>query len=421
MAGNKRLLDAASDTTGVSLPAPRVLVVDDVEANLIAVEALLLEMDCTVVRAHSGNEALRQLLKLEFAVMLLDVQMPGMDGYEVAAHVRGNPATSDVPIIFLTAARGDEVTALRAYGTGAVDFLLKPINATVLRSKVRVFLELRREREQLAAAKTRLELANAELEEAYRELQATQSQLIQSAKMASLGQLVAGVAHEINNPLAFCVSHVTTAIRSLAEVEQEHGSLFSGDALKHWERAQSRLSEMSLGLDRIADLVIKLRTFSRLDEGEFKQVSVSESINSLLTIVGHRMNGIQVQTSFGRPDLIACFPGLVNQAVMNLVVNAIDAMQGGGTLSIRAGASGDDYEIVVSDTGDGIPEELRERVFEPFFTTKAVGEGTGLGLSLAYSIIKKHGGSLALENQEPGTKATITLPLTYCAPAHSRG
>ncbi len=397
-------------------PQPCVLVVDDVKANLIAMQALLEGLECEVVLAESGEDALRRLLKQDFAVVLLDVQMPGMDGYEVAEHVRSNPKTNDVPIIFLTAAREGEDTKLKAYGTGAVDFLLKPINPTVLRSKVRVFLELQRKREQVASAKARLELVNSDLERAYNELRATQSQLVQSAKMASLGQLVAGVAHEINNPLAFCTSHLKTARTSLEQVGAECRNNLSPGAAKHWERASNRLEEMSLGLDRIADLVVKLRTFSRLDEGEFKQVSVSESIGALLTILSHRLGDrVTVHTSFGEPDVIDCFPSLMNQAVMNLVVNALDAIEGTGEVRITTGAEGGEngeYVIVVDDTGGGIPDAVKERIFEPFFTTKPVGQGTGLGLSLAYSIVQEHGGTLTLDNTGRGTRACIRIPLT---------
>jgi two-component system, NtrC family, sensor kinase len=385
---------------------PAVLAVDDVEANLVALEALLEDSGCEVCLARSGNEALRQLLKREFAMILLDVQMPEMDGYEVALHARGNPSTRDIPIVFLTAAHDSEASVLRGYGSGAVDYLFKPLNPAILRSKVRVFLDLyeaRRERERRAA----------ELERAYRDLQETQSQLVQSAKMASLGVLVAGVAHEINNPLAFATSHLQTARRSLAEVSNEVAERLSPAARAHWDRAEDRLREMGLGLERIADLVVKLRLFSRKDESELKRVSVQESIEAVLTILAHRAkNRIRIATEFGAPDVIECLPSLLNQAVMNLVSNAIDAIPGEGTITIRTGGHGDDYRIEVSDTGLGIPPALRERVLEPFFTTKPVGEGTGLGLSITYSSVRRHGGTLELcDAPGGGTTAIITIPI----------
>jgi two-component system NtrC family sensor kinase len=169
---------------------------------------------------------------------------------------------------------------------------------------------------------------------------------------------------------------------------------------------------MKLGLERIGDLVVKLRTFSRLDEGALKHVSVRESVDALLTILRHRFEDrIEVRTVFGEPDIVECYPSLLNQAVMNLVTNSIDAIEGTGTIEITTGGVGDEYVITVSDTGVGIPAQVRERVFEPFFTTKAVGDGTGLGLSLAYSIVEKHGGSLCLDSLEQGTRGTIRIPM----------
>ncbi len=385
-----------------------VLAVDDVEANLIALRALLEDMDCDVVFAKSGNDALRHLLRRDFAVVLLDVQMPEMDGYEVAHHARRNPSTRDVPIIFLTAANNSEGMVLRGYGSGAVDFLFKPLNPSILRSKVRVFLELH-------AARQELQLANGELKTAYSELQSTQAQLIQAAKMASLGELVAGVAHEINNPLAFVLSHLDTVRRSLAQLEEHASSSLSELARQNLQRANDRSREMMLGLGRIRELVVKLRTFSRLDEGERKRVSVRECVEAVLTILGHRLKGrVDVQTSFGAPDEVDCYASLLNQAIMNLVSNSIDAMAGAGTIRISTGAQGDGYAISVADTGPGIPKELKERVLEPFFTTKGVGEGNGqLGLSITYSIVHKHGGTLELSDAEGGgTLAKIVIPLS---------
>ncbi len=420
---------------------PPVLVVDDVEANLVAFRAVLDGLGCDVVVVKSGNDALRQLLKREFAVILLDVQMPEMDGYEVAHHARDNPATREVPIIFLTADHHSEDKVLRGYGSGAVDFLFKPINPAILRSKVRVFLELYTQRRVIARAKVALERSNVELrqladsnaalaekfrtanedlEKAYRELQQTQAQLVQSAKMASLGELVAGVAHEINNPLSFAVSHLDTARRLLGQLEGECAPVFTEASAASWKKAESRLSEMSKGLERIAELVVKLRTFSRLDEGEQKTVSIKECVDSVLMILAHRMGDrIQVETDLREPDRIDCYPGLLNQALLNLVANSIDAIDGTGRLTVSAGAEGDVFAIKVIDTGPGIPDSLRERVLEPFFTTKPVGQGTGLGLSITYSIVRKHGGTLELSQREGGgTVAAIRLPLDTVGRQH---
>jgi two-component system NtrC family sensor kinase len=395
----------------LSIPQrPNVLVTDDVEANLKSFDALLGDLDCTVVLARSGNDALRQLLKREFAVILLDVQMPEMDGYEVARHARMHPATRDVPIIFATATHAGNEGILKGYDSGAVDFLLKPIEPAVLRSKVKVFLELYRNRQAIAEAKRELEQRNGDLAMAYKELQDTQAQLIQSAKMASLGQLVAGVAHEINNPLAFVVSHLGTALKGLDGVDQ----LIPADstALEGLQKAQSRLQEMELGLQRIRDLVLKLKTFSRLDEGELKVVSVRESIEAVLTILAHQLKGIEVITNFSDQDLLSCYASALNQAVMNLVSNAIDANRGTGKIWITTAQDDRQYRIVVADTGVGIAEGIRERIFDPFFTTKPIGEGTGLGLSITYSIVKRHGGTLQLcERPGGGTQAVVMLPL----------
>jgi two-component system NtrC family sensor kinase len=413
---------------------PSVLIVDDLRANLLALEAVLEGLDCRVVSAVSGDQALLCVLRQDFAVILLDVHMPTMDGYEVAAHLRSRAASRETPIIFLTAQdREDHV--LRAYGSGAVDFLSKPIKHEVLRGKVRVFLDLYRGRRALGVANRLLESknaelqalaeaeasvsqslrqANSELKEAYRDLQSVQAQLVQSAKMASLGSLVAGVAHEINSPLAFVQSHIGTAQRCLDEFRNGLREAVPDAVDEPWRKARNRLSETAVGLGRIGDLVLKLRSFSRLDEGERKAIPFKECLDSVLTILGHRLHGqVEVETRLSPPEVVECFPALLNQVLLNLVGNAVDAMGGTGTISITAGGEGTDYVISVHDSGPGIPLELRERVLEPFFTTKPVGEGTGLGLSIAYSIIQKHGGSLTLDNAPAGgAVATIRFPLS---------
>jgi two-component system NtrC family sensor kinase len=225
------------------------------------------------------------------------------------------------------------------------------------------------------------------------------------------------VAHEINNPLSFVASHLDTVRANLDKLFAPSGAPEAPNAEERRARVRTRLTDMKLGLERIRDLVLKLRTFSRLDEGHRQHASVSECIDSVLTILRHRIpEGVVVETSYGEPDVIDCFPALLNQALLNVTANAVDAMTGPGTLRITAGADGGTYVIAVADEGAGIPDHLRERVLEPFFTTKPVGQGTGLGLSITYSIVKKHGGSIELmSNQPSGTTVAIRLPLAPTA------
>jgi two-component system, NtrC family, sensor kinase len=329
-----------------------------------------------------------------------------------------NLATRDVPIIFLTASDNSQENIERGYGSGAVDFLFKPVNPGVLRSKVRVFLELYSSRRQLSEAKQSVEQANAVLQRAYTELKETQSQLVQSAKMASLGQLVAGVAHEVNNPLSFSISHLDTVKRSLAVLTTLLPNPLSADADLQVRRATERLVEMGVGLERIRDLVLKLRTFSRLDEGERKRVRLEACVESVLTILSHRVASEQVQitTAYDGVDELDCYPSMLNQALLNLLANAIDAVlqTPGRSGKIELSARRDDDRSVrlrVRDTGVGLMPGARDRLFEPFYTTKPVGSGTGLGLSITYSIIKEHGGTLTLEDADGGGAiATIVLP-----------
>jgi two-component system NtrC family sensor kinase len=174
---------------------------------------------------------------------------------------------------------------------------------------------------------------------------------------------------------------------------------------------------MAGGLERIRELVLKLRTFSRLDEGERKFANIQECVESVLTILGHRLrHHIEVDVAFAPPAELDCYPSLLNQAVMNLLANAVDAIDSArpqGRIVIRGGQRDDSYVLSIQDDGAGIPENLRDRVFDPFFTTKDVGKGTGLGLSITYSIIKKHGGHLELTPApNGGTLVEVTLPLS---------
>ncbi len=424
-----------------SLAGPRrVLVVDDSATfRETMAEALRLE-GYDVVQVASGEEALELVAVQPVDCVLLDLVMPGLGGTETCRRLKLAVPSRDIPVLVLTAVE-DRSVVLEVLGAGADDFIQKSSELDVLKARVRAQLrrrqfedETRRVREQLlrseidaaearAAHKAavsrmafleRLAEKNRELDQAYKDLQAAQAQLVQAAKMASLGGLVAGIAHEINNPLAFSLSHLSTAERDLDGLAAlVLGAL--GDAERPaWERAHTRLREMRIGLERIGQLVLKLRTFSRLDEGALERVDIVESVDSVLTILQHRLRDrINVVRRFDAPRKLDCYPGPLNQAIMNLVANSIDAIAGQGTITISTDVQGDRYCIAVADTGSGILPEHREQVFDPFFTTKPVGQGTGLGLSITYAIVRQHGGELVVSQPSTGgTTMTMRLPLS---------
>ncbi|AOX17268.1 response regulator [Kozakia baliensis] len=256
--------------------------------------------------------------------------------------------------------------------------------------------------------------ANAELADANARLLETQAKLVQTAKMASLGELVAGIAHEINNPLAFTLAHEETVARTLHKLA-EAPDLDANRRSDLLSKCTSRIGSMRLGLQRIQNLVLSLRRFSRLDESAFQDVDVVEALDTALALLAHKFGReIVVERHLAAPRMFVCQPALLHQVVMNIVSNAADAiheraekngeepgqLQGRivietALLQLECGAR---YVISVADDGPGIPADIRARVFEPFFTTKPVGMGTGLGLAIAYGIIEAHSGSIDIED-----------------------
>jgi len=406
-----------------AMPSGRLLIADDNADMREYLDRLLSEYWQTEL-VPDGKAALAAALASPPDLVLSDVMMPEMNGVELLGALRADARTKTVPVILLSARAGEDAR-LAGLETGADDYLVKPFAAREVITRVRTHLEMAKVRRaameaahELAETRAKLldqlEDKHAALQAAYADLQRTQTQLVQSAKMASLGELVAGIAHEVNNPLAFALAHLDTVERSLRSVEATLGRAIIEGAGAAWERALSRAHEMHVGLERIQELVAKLRTFSRLDEGERKRVSVRESVQSVLTILEHRFKklGIVVITDLGEPDQLDCYAGLFNQAVMNLVANAIDAFEGEGRIELSSAARDGWFELRVADSGCGVPTDISERIFEPFFTTKPVGRGTGLGLSITHSIAERHGGTISLSpNRERGTVATLRIPL----------
>jgi two-component system, NtrC family, sensor kinase len=337
----------------------------------------------------------------------------------------------DIPLIVLTGMVSEE-TVVESMKRGAADYLLKG-RMTRLGPAVRRAIQdrdLRKEKrraeakaildhavketaERRAAVAEELAHTNRQLEESNRKLTETQAHLIQSEKMASLGQLVAGIAHEINNPLAFVLNNLFVVESGLDSLLTEIEPNLAEASLRKFNKARARLGEMKQGLDRVNELVLDLRTFSRLDQGEFQTVDVVEEIDSVLLLLKHKMSDrIVAEKNYGPQRMLFCYGGRLNQVLMNLLANAVDAIEGEGKIVITTSETPESFQISVRDSGAGIPEAIRGKIFDPFFTTKPVGKGTGLGLAISYGIVQDHSGSIGVQSQEgTGTEFTVSIPL----------
>ncbi len=294
----------------------------------------------------------------------------------------------------------------------------------------------------LAEKHRQLEDAMRAEQEAHAELKRTQTALIQNEKLAGLGQMVAGVAHEINNPLAFVSNNVAVLqrdVRALAELVKlyaeadaliaQHNAALLARVRDLSERMDlsytlSNLDEMLVrsrdGLKRIQQIVKDLRDFARLDAGDKQEADLNAGIESTVNIVRGAAKKKQVSIDLQLSPLppIVCYPAKINQVVMNLITNAIDACADGGHVAVRTARdnNGDAVRIEVADDGKGIPREIQSRIFDPFFTTKPIGQGTGLGLSISYGIVRDHGGDIGVQS-EPGRGTTFVVRLPFREPS----
>lgn len=286
----------------------------------------------------------------------------------------------------------------------------------------------------LRQSEAQLRQQATKLEQALQELQQTQAQLIHTEKMSSLGQMIAGIAHEINNPISFIYSNIQPAkkyIRDLLKLMQLYQQQYPRPPAAIQAQIQDIdlefivedlpkiLSSLEIGAERISQLVLSLRNFSRLDEAEVKQVNLHSGIDNTLLILNHRLNlGITVSKQYGNLPLVKCYPAQLNQVFMNILTNAIDALQERDKqtdkqIVIQTQAVAPDHiKVQFQDNGPGIASEIKDKIFDPFFTTKDVGKGTGLGLSICYQIIAKHRGWIEVNSHlGQGTEFTIHLPV----------
>ncbi|MEH2053758.1 hybrid sensor histidine kinase/response regulator [Nostoc sp.] len=418
-----------------------ILVVDDTPDNLRLLSAMLTAQGFEVRKALNGKMALTACQTVLPDVILLDINMPGMDGYEVCQQLKADDKTCEVPVIFISAL-DDVVDKVKAFDVGGVDYIAKPFHGAevVLRIENQINLRL---------LQVKLQEKNFLLQQALDNLQASQVQQIQNEKMVALGQLVAGLAHEINNPISFIYGNLQYAgqyVEDLVNMIEVYQQEYPKPTPKVQEIAkdidlnfmikdlQNLIGAMYRGSDRIREIVLALQHFSRHDEAEMKRVNIHEDIENTLVMLQHRLretadrSAIIIVKDYGNLPLVTCYASELNQVFMHLLNNAIDAIEEGvenqsstpysllSTPQIRIHTEVTDLNMVkiaIADNGLGIEESLRSRLFDPFFTTKPVGKGSGLGLSISYQIIvKKHRGNITCNSPVgKGAEFAIEIPI----------
>jgi len=277
--------------------------------------------------------------------------------------------------------------------------------------------ELERSNAELARKHDEVERARAEAVHAYDELRTTQRRLVQSEKMASLGQLVAGVAHEINNPVSFIVGNVGPLRRKLAALGEAANRHDDAELRALVERVGRILETIGRGAERTAGIVQDLRTFSRMGDAERVPCDLEESVEVSLRLLKPKwQERVAIERDYGGVGQIRAVPGQINQVLMNILANACDAIIGAGTIRIATAHDGDVVRLTIADDGAGMPAEVLDRIFDPFFTTKPQGQGTGLGLSISHGIVADHGGQIDVESRVGvGTTFTVRLPVDVAA------
>jgi signal transduction histidine kinase len=413
-----------------------IMVVDDKPSNLRLLEKMLGEQGYRVRIFPKSRLALKSAVKDPPDLILLDINMPEMSGYEVCQHLKTEEKTKELPVIFISALT-ETMDKIKAFQLGGVDYITKPFQIEEVHARIALHLTLKRTRNSL-------EEKNRELQKTLHHLKTAQRQLVRSEKMAALGVLVAGIAHEINNPVNFIKTSVLglkqdiTDLEELLAAHEQCGNGCENEIIRgRLQAIKNRIDYPTLkteipqlvgniqqGVQRTEEIVNSLRSYSRMDRIETEETDLCDLIETALVILKNRYKkDIALMKHYHPLPKVKVQPGKLTQVFMNILSNAIDALKtkppgDKGTISIATGVQLRDERryavITIADDGPGIPEEIQGKIFDPFFTTKEVGSGTGLGLSISIGIIEEHQGMIEVDTHTGrGTAFAILLPIMY--------
>ncbi len=382
-----------------------VLVVEDQDGERRTLCGILEDEGYKAVGVDRGEAAIEETKKRFVNIAIIDIRLPDLSGLDVLKAIR---EINEDTVGIVTTGYASMETAVEAMNTGAYTYIIKPFNVDAVVATLKRALEQQRLTIENRALLKELKEANKELENTLVELKATQVQLVQAGKMAAIGHLGAGIAHELNQPL--------TGIRGFTQLIKEHINLT--------ESARSYFEKIELATERMAKIIHNIRLFSRESKSIFQETDVNQIIDDALMFfrVRFKEHNIEIEENLehGLPKVIA-EPIQLQQVFFNLCSNAFDAMdkigQGKLTVSTASIENGDFIKIEFRDSGEGIPDDVLPHIFNPFFTTKAIGKGTGLGLSISHGIILDHYGTIEVESKAgQGTVFKISLPTVNLKP-----
>lgn len=370
----------------------KILIVDDVLSNRKLIRLILNKAvkDIEIYDVEDGVQAIEFIEKNDIQVVILDLIMPIVNGFQVLKSIKEKEKTKDV-IVIVNSALDDIESIKEALELGAYDYFTKPFT--------------KEQKEIILPLKIKNALKSREQQ---RLLKEAHEQLIISEKMATIGNLVSGIAHEINTPLAAIKSNLymdKILIQALSDEVEE---------VKNYKETVLSMQKINdISIERIMSIIVGLKNFARLDEAVFKEVNLQEGIENTLLIINNQIKDrIEIVRKYEQIPLVACYAQQLNQVFLNILINAVQAIEDKGKIIISTGCRNEKVYISIEDTGQGIPRENISKIFDPGFTTKGVGVGTGLGLSISYKIIEKHRGKIMVEsNIGKGTKFIIELPM----------